>query len=164
MNFSREPHYFVKLIKIRFTHWRDQGTVARTPAFEKQLAYWNSRVGVLSREAADLAAHRAHADSVWLQNSLARITVELQRVEAERTLLLTTEAAERNDASNAREHKRVGTFGYQILDDAGIRVIRVVDEGGNDLPETAVYFYEVVDFPALPAWAMQDGRALRSIW
>ena len=135
----------------------------RTPAFQRQLAYWNARVGVLSREAADLGVQRARADSEGLRKSLARINADLQKVEAERTLLLTAEAGERNVANGeAHEHKKVGTFGYQILDDAGTRVIRVLDEGGNDLPEKAVFSYELVEDPPLPGGAMKDGRALES--
>ena len=148
----------MKFIKIRFTAWRDEGAARRTPAFQRQLAYWNARVSVLSREAADIAVERAHADSDVLRKALAGINADLQKVEAERMLLLFAEAAERN-VGEAHDRKKVGTFGYQILDDTGTRVIKVVDEGGNDLPETAVYSYEVVDVPALPAWAMKDGRA-----
>ena len=143
----------MKLLKIRFTHWRDQGAAPRTPASQRQLDYLTNRVGVLSREAADLEARRAHADNVGLQQSIARINTELQNCEGQRTLLLYEEWAERQVAHDAaRKHKRVGTFGYQILDDSGTRVIRVVDEGGNDLPDKAVYAYELVEIdPPMPA-------------
>ena len=150
----------MKLIKIRFTHWRDGDATARTPASQRQLDYLAARVGVLSREAADLESQRAHADNVGLQKSIARINADLQNLEAERMLLLHAEAAERSVAyGGARKHKKVGTFGYQILDDSGTRVIKVVDEGGNDLPDKAVYIYELVE--PMPA-SMKDGRATES--
>ena len=153
----------MKLLKIRFTHWRDQGAGARAPASQRQLDYLDTRVGVLSREAADLEAWRAHGDNVGLQKAIAKINADLQNVEAQRALLLYEEWAERNVAHNAaRKHRKVGTFGYQILDDFGTRVIRVVDERGNDLPENAVYAYELVETdPPMPA-TMTGDRASES--
>ena len=152
----------MKLIKIKFTHWRDRGAGPRTPASQRQFDYFATRVGVLSRAAADLqAAERTHADNTGLQKSIARINADLQNVEAERTLLLLQEAAERSVACvAARQHKRVGTFGYQILDESGTRVIRVVDEAGNDLPDKAVYSYELAEIDRPMAATMKGSRAV----
>ncbi|HKQ24822.1 MAG TPA: hypothetical protein VJT81_10315 [Burkholderiales bacterium] len=70
-----------------------------------------TRVGVLSREAADLEARLTQADNAGLRQSIARINADLQNVEGQRTLLLYEELAERKVAHDAaRKHKKVGTF------------------------------------------------------
>ena len=80
---------------------------------------------------------------------------------AERAHLLSVEAAAAQaETRAARENKKIGTFGYQVLNDVGTHVGYIVDEAGNHLPAKAVYAYEVVDDnPPLPEWAMKDGRA-----
>ena len=154
----------MKLLKIRFTHWRDQGAAPRAPAVQRQLDYLVTRVGVLSREAADLETWRSHADNAGLRQSIAKINANLRDLEGQRTLLLYEEWAEREAAHDAaRKHPKVGTFGYQILDNSGTRVIRVMDEGGNDLPENAVYAYELVEIdPPMPSGAMAGALESRA--
>jgi hypothetical protein len=105
--------------------------------------------------AARITEELAHADSEMLQKSLARINAEMQTIEAGRTLLFATEKAEFDaEARAAREHKKAGTFGYQVLNDAGTEAVKIVDDTGNDLVVDALIAHEVVDDdPPLPAWA-----------
>lgn len=145
----------MKLVKIRFTAWRDKSAAPRPPALQQQLDHWTTRINILTVAAARIREQQATADSEALQESVARITADLQKIDDERTPLLSAEEAVADAAARAaREHKKVGTFGYQVLNDAGTHVGYIVDEAGNYLPAKAVYSYEVVDDdPPLPAWA-----------
>lgn len=141
----------MKLVKIRFTAWRDQSSSPRSRALQEQVDAGTARVSLLSSAAAQIKVEQAHADSEMLQKSIARITVEQEKIDAARTLLL---ADEEDTARAASQHEKAGTFGYQVLNDAGTHVGYIVDEAGNHLPANAVYSYEVVDDdPALPVWA-----------
>ena len=95
---------------------------------------------------------QSHTDSDILKKSLSRILTEQQKIEDERALLLTAEA---NLAKvSAREHEKVGTFGYQVLDDSGTNAGYFVDEAGHSLPPHVAYTYDVVnDNSPLPDWA-----------
>jgi len=148
----------VKLVKIRFTAWREH-TSPRSPALQEQINACAARITVLSSAAARMRDEQAHADSKMLQNSLARITDELQKIEATRTSLLAAEEAEFKAAARIEsENERVGTFGYQIFNKAETYIAMIVDEAGNYLPARAVYTYEVVDEnPPRPTWA-KDGK------
>ena len=147
----------VKLIKIRFTAWRDQGAAPRSPVFQDQLDFWTKRLRELSVAAARIKGEQAHADNEMLQNSLAEITADRAKIDAERTLLLSIEeAAAEAETLAARKHKKAGTFGYQVLNETGNGVAMILDEAGDYLPAQAVYRYEVVDTdPPLPAWAKE---------
>jgi hypothetical protein len=145
----------VKLVKIRFTAWRDQPDEPRSPAFQQLLDDWTTRINLLSVAAARIKEQREHANSEALQKALGRISAELQKIDDERTPLLFAEEAVADAAARAaREHKKIGTFGYQVLNDPGTHVGYIVDEAGHYLPPKAVYSYEVVDDdPPLPSWA-----------
>lgn len=148
----------VKLTKFRFTTWRDQPAPPRSPAGQTQLDYWTTRISVLTSAAAQINEQQIHADSETLQKSRVRINADLQKIDAERTALLSAEEAEANAAARAaRAHKKVGTFGYQVLNEIGTVVEKLVDEAGNGLPAEAVFSYEVFDHhPPLPAWAEKE--------
>ena len=145
----------MKLIKIRFTSWRDRSAAPRSPAFQEQLDAWTTRVSVLSDATARIKEQQAHANIQALQKSLARIAAELQKIDDERTLLISAEeAAAEAELRAASGREKAGIFGYQVFNDAGTHVKKLVDEDGNDLPAEAVFSYEVVDDdPPLPAWA-----------
>ncbi|HKQ25167.1 MAG TPA: hypothetical protein VJT81_12065 [Burkholderiales bacterium] len=145
----------MRLIKIRFTSWRDRSVAPRAPAIQEQLDAWAKRVSALSAAVAHIKEQEVNANIEALQKSLARIAADVQKIDDERALLLSAEetAAEAEQRAAGR-HKTAGTFGYQVLNDAGTHVARLVDEAGNDLPAQAVFSYEVVDdHPPLPAWA-----------
>ena len=135
------PAYFTKLVKIRFTAWSDQPVVSRPAALQRQLDYWNTRVSVLSSEAEAISAGCDNANSDALQNSLATVAAALQRIETARASFLCAESS----THEANAHYRVGTIGYQVCNDWGTHVLRVVDEVGGDLPETAVFSYAIVE-------------------
>ena len=99
------------------------------------------------------------ADCEALQKQVTAISAEMQKINAGRTLLRVTEkAAAKVAACVASQHKKAGTFGYEVLDETDNRVSMVLDEYGNDLPAKAVYPFEVVDTdPPLPARA-KDGN------
>lgn len=147
----------VKLIKIRFTSWRDRSVASRSPAFQEQLDAWAKRESALSAAVAHIKEQEINANIETLQKSLARIAADVQKIDDERTLLLSAEeAAVEAEARAASKHEKAGTFGYQVFNDAGTHVTKIVDEAGNDLPAQAVFSYEVVDdHPPLPAWAKQ---------
>ena len=101
------------------------------------------------------ALEQAQVESEMLQKSLARVNAELATIDAEWTQLLSAEKAEADAATRAAsEYVKAGTFGYQVWNDAGTHLTKLVDEAGNDLPGIASYSYEVVDDnPPLPSWA-----------
>ncbi|HKQ24363.1 MAG TPA: hypothetical protein VJT81_07995 [Burkholderiales bacterium] len=144
----------MKLIKIRFTSWRDRSVPPRTIEFQAQLDALTMREGALIAASARARAEQEH-DGQLLQRSLARVNDDLQTIDAQRTFLLSAEeAAAEAETRASTEHPKVGTFGYQVLDETGSRVAMVVDEAGNHLPARALYTFEIVDEnPPLPAWA-----------
>ena len=135
------PAYFTKLVKIRFTAWSDQPVGSRPAALQRQLDYWNTRVSVLPSEAEAIAAGWENANSDGLQNSLATVAAALHRIETARASFLWADS----NTHEASAHYRVGTIGYQVCNDWGTHVLRVVDEVGGDLPETAVFSYAIVE-------------------
>ena len=143
----------MKLIKIRFTSWRDESGASRSLVFQQQIGSLTTQIGVLSTEAAHIRQEQAHGTIEAEQKSLAGIAADIEKFDDERTLLLAAEeAVAEPETRAAREHNKTGTFGYQVLNDSGAG--DVVDEAGNHLPEEAVYSYEVVDEnPLLPEWA-----------
>ena len=145
----------MKLIKIRFTGWRDKPDPSRSTDLQRKLDAWMGREHVLRGAALRVRQKQAMADSEVLKMQFAAITTEIDSIHAVRQPLIDAEAAAVEQAQAALlQHKKAGTFGYQVLNDAGTEVVKIVDEAGNDLPATAVYSYEVVDDdPPLPAWA-----------
>ncbi len=145
----------MRLVKIRFTSWRDRSVASRSPAIQEQLDAWTKRVSALSAAVAHIKEREVNANIEALQKSLARIAADVQKIDDERTLLLSAEeAAAEAEVRAAGKHAKAGTFGYQVLDDAGTHVTKIVDDAGNDLPAQAVFSYEVVDDrPPLPVWA-----------
>ncbi len=145
----------MRLIKFRFTAWRDQPAAPRSPAIRRQIEYWTARMSVLTSAAAQISEQQIHADSEALQKSRLKIAADLQKIDADRTALLSAEEAALDTATRAaRVHKKVGTCGYEVLNEIGTLVEKVVDEAGNLLPAGAVFSYEVFDhYPPLPAWA-----------
>ena len=149
----------LKLIKIRFTSWRDTATAPRSPQLQQRLDAWITRLSALSAAAVHMKEEQAHGDSKILRSALARVAADLEKIDAERALLLSVERAETEAGTReAREHKKAGTFGYRVFSDAGNQIPKIVDESGNDLPPDAVYTFEEVDTdPPLPEWA-KDGK------
>ena len=147
----------MKLIKIRFTSWRDQSPEPRSPTVQAHLDALITRLSVLSAAAARIKDEQILVDSEMLQKSLARVNTELATIHAEWTQLLFAEKTEAHAATRAAsEYVKAGAFGYQVWNDAGTHLTKLVDEAGNDLPEKAVYSYYVVDNdPPLPEWAKQ---------
>ena len=145
----------MKLIKIKFTAWRDQREASRSLEFQKQLDEWAGHERVLNGAAVRVRQQQATADSEVLKMQIAAITKEINNIHASRQPLLDAETStiKRAEAALLR-HKKVGTFGYQVLNSAGTEMIKIVDESGRDLPAEAVYAFEVVDtYPSRPAWA-----------
>ena len=145
----------VKLVKIRFTAWRDEREAPRSSDLQRKLDAWAGREHVLRGAALRVRQQRATADSEILKMELVALTTELQNIDAVRQPLIDAEVAEIERAQAALlKHKKVGTFGYQVFNDAGTEVAKIVDESGNDLPAKAVFAYEIVDtYPLLPQWA-----------
>jgi len=145
----------VKLIKIRFTSWRDRSVASSSPALQEQLDDWTKRESALSAAVAHIKEQEVNVSIEALQKSLGRIAADVQKIDDERTLLLSSEeAAPEAETRAASGDEKTGTFGYQVFNDGGTHVTKLVDEAGNDLPAQAVYSYEVVDdHPPLPEWA-----------
>jgi len=150
----------VKLIKIRFTAWRDKSVPPRPTAIQEQLDAWTERKSALAIAAARVKTDPANAAIEGPQRLLARIAAELRKIDAESAVLLAAEeAAADAEAHAASKHEKAGTFGYQLLDETGNRVAMVVDEAGDSLPTQAVYSFEVVDDnPPLTDWAKKIVR------
>lgn len=149
----------VKLIKIRFTAWRDKPGATRSTDLQRKLDAWMGREHVLRGAALRVRQKQAMADSEVLNMQFAAITTELDSIHAVRQPLIDAEVVAVEQAqAGLLWHKKVGTFGYQVLNDAGTEAVKIVDESGNDLPAQAVYAFEIVDpDPPLPEWA-KKGR------
>ncbi len=143
----------MKLIKVRFTAWREKSVSSRPSAIQQQLDAWRTRRIALTTAAARVKADRSPGES--LKNLLGRIAAELRNINADRKFLLSAEkAAAEAEAHAASKHARAGTVGYLIMDGVGVSAAMVVDEAGDYLPEEAAYSFEVVDDnPPLPEWA-----------
>ena len=149
---------FVKLIKIRFTAWRDDREAPRSSDLQAKLDAWAGREHVLRGALLRVRQKQAGTASEVLNMEFDAIATELYNIEAVRQPLIDAEVAEVEQAQAALlKHKRVNTFGYQVFNDAGTEVVKIVDESGNDLPAKAVFAYEVVDTGPLPQWA-KKGR------
>lgn len=144
----------MKLIKIKFTAWRDDREAPRSSDLQRKLDAWMGREQVLRGAALRVRQQLAAVASEVLKMELLALTTELQNIDSVRQGLIDAEVAEVEQAQAALlQHKNVGTFGYQVLNDAGTHVGYIVDEAGNHLPTNAVYAFEVVDpDPPLPQW------------
>lgn len=145
----------MKLVKIRFTAWRDKHAAPRSIPLQRRLDDWAAREHVLQHTAARVQEVRSKADSETLRMQFTALTTELGNINVQRQPIIDAKATAIERAQTAMlVHPMVGTFGYQVLNDAGTEVMKIVDAAGNDLPEKAVYAYEVADNrPPLPAWA-----------
>ena len=144
----------MKLIKIRFTAWRDEREAPRSSDLQRKLDAWAGRERVLRGALLRVRQQQAAAASKILNMEFDAITTELYNIEAVRQPLIDAEAAEVEEAqATLLKHKRVNTFGYQVFNEVGTEVAKMVDESGNDLPAKAVFAYEIVDIdPPLPEW------------
>ena len=149
----------MKLIKIRFTAWRDKSVPPRPAAIQQQLDAWTERKMALILATERVKEDPAHAGIEGPKKLLARIARELRKIDTQRTALLSDEEAVADaDTHAASKHEKAGTFGYQVLAEPDYRVAMIVDEFGDYLPANAVYSFEVVDEdPPLPQWA-KDGK------
>ena len=133
----------MKFVKIRFTTWRDQGAAPPAREIQEQHDEFSARMNLLAANAARMKKKR-DGNSQEDQKSVDGIAAEKAAADAE-------ECA-------SRTHKKVGTFGYQLLDETGTRILLVLDEAGDYLSAQALYTCEVVDEnPPLPEWA-KEGR------
>lgn len=157
----------MKLIKIRFTEWREK-PFTRSAATEKKLDEIDTQERVKRAELIaarqlieDAGERNLPADSP-LRAGVAAIAAELQQLaDRRRKVLEAEEQAAREAAEAARNHERVGTFGYQVLNNAGTAVVKEVDADGNDLPAGVTYGSEVVDTnPKPPKWAKEAAPAI----
>lgn len=157
--YTTEKSRLLKLVRIRFTSWREQSSARRSLALQKKLEALANREVELRAAAASITTDRAQAESVMRQNLLTRSAADLKTIETERAFLVSAEEAVAEvETQKATEHEKAGTFGYQIFNRAGTSIAMIVDEAGNHLPAKAVYTYEVVDEnPPRPAWA-KDGK------
>lgn len=153
----------MKLIKIKFTAWRDDAT---TVPPELQAA--NDKLAGLAQRKQEIHAYAARDQELQAVQKTVEITerltaavVELDNVEtARKAMVAAQEAAATAAVLDMKNHARARTFGYQVLTEDGSTVTAIVDEAGAALPAGAVYEYEVVDAdPALPAWANVKGPA-----
>ena len=144
----------MKLVKIRFTTWRDQSVAPRAREIQERHDEFSTRMNLLAANAARIK-YKRDGNAEEDQKSLAGIAADRDSLETGRRALLSSEeAASAAEIAAARAHKQVGTFGYQVLDETGSRVAMVVDEAGDYLPAQALYTYEVVDEnPPPPEWA-----------
>ncbi len=149
----------MKLIKIRFTAWRDHSVAPRAKDIQERHDEFSTRMTLLAATAARIKYKHAEGNAKEDQESLAGIAAERKSLDARRVALLSAEkVAADAEVRTARAHKKVGTFGYQVIDETGSRVAMVVDEDGDYLPAQAVYSFEVVDDnPPPPEWA-KDGK------
>lgn len=148
----------MKLIKIRFTRFRD-AALGRSAATQKQLDDLNAAEGSIRGEIVELKELQEVSPSDDGAARLATLAKELAGVFASRKVILGGEELAAADAADkARNHKRAGTFGYQVISDDG-RVEKVVDDKGQDLPAGCHYGSEVVEVdPSLPAWAKTKAK------
>jgi hypothetical protein len=149
----------LKLVKIRFTAWGDKRAAPRATALQRQLDDWAAREDVLQHAAARVQELRSKADSEALRMEFTALTTELANINAQRQPIIDAETVAAQGAQVAMlNHTMVGTFGYQVWNDAGTGVVKIVDDAGNDLPVEAVFSYDIVDDnPTPPAW-LKKGR------
>ena len=150
----------MKLMKVEFIEWRDPPTKNRladseieiatrrvAEAGQRELAVRSELIEV--KELLTVAETRALLDR--RESLLRQLDTSLQ---ARRSALYAESAAATDAIHSMKSHARVGTFGYQVLDDELTEMAELVDADGNSLPEGAVYGYRIVDqAPPAPTWA-----------
>ena len=147
-------------MQVQFTEWRDAPNpgallVSEADAAGQTLAALSARECEVRADIAQTEALLKQDDSDELRAVLAGNLVEMDNVSAARKAALAAQSAAGEAAYAAsKAHARVGSLGYQIIDEAAGVVLKLLDADGADLPEGAVYGYQIVDQkPALPAWA-----------
>lgn len=151
----------MKLMKIEFTEWRDPPAPAARRAISEVEAATKRVAEIVQREAglrAELAEVKGLLELGQTQSMLDRRAALLEQLEAalkaKAAARAAVEAAADLETQAIRAHARVGSAGYQVLNEEGTAVVQVVDADGNDLPEGAVYGYRITDqAPSRPAWA-----------
>lgn len=147
----------MKFIKVRFTEWRDgaQPPDDEVAAAQGKLTELNARDAVVRADLAHTETLLESVSSEVLRDRLAGHAVEADNIYVARKAALSALEAAGNAAHAAmKTHARVGTFGYQVIDEAQMKVVSLLDAGGNALPAGAVYGCEVADAnPPAPSWA-----------
>jgi hypothetical protein len=154
----------MRFMKVEFTEWRDPVLIGR----DTELSVASGRVAeAAQREAtarigiAEIRELRALADSQELLEQEEAAKVVLANLLKARRAAVTAEEAAGDAATVAmKSHARVGTIGYQVINEEN-EVVRLADRDGADLPAGAVYGYRIIDTdPApLPQWALDEQAA-----
>jgi hypothetical protein len=149
----------MRYIKIAFSAWRDGAAQATTEldAAAQKLAAIDERRRVVMAEAAHVQSLQKISDGAVLRDRAETAVAELDNIEMARRAALDAQSAAGLAAmAAAKSHKLVGSFGYQVVNDAA-EVVGLVDERGQALPAGAVFEYSVIDAaPPVPAWAPKE--------
>lgn len=145
----------MNLLKIVITEWRDASSgagLAEVDAAQDKLQELSAREREVRADLAHAEALLTRVKSVDLADRMAQHVMELDNLHVARKAALAAEAAAGNAVQSAmRAHPMVGSFGYQVLNDAATQVVDLVDATGAALPAGAVYGYALVDGePATP--------------
>lgn len=136
--------------RIKITAWRDR--VERQPA-----ALRNAEIGQVEAQIAELTRQletdraRKGVDAAHLKT----LETALAEVTLKRAATMTDEEMKAlGTAAAAGLHPMVNREGYQVVDEAAGRVLKLVDADGNEFPPDAAIEYELVDARApAPPWA-----------
>ena len=150
----------MKLIAIQFTEWRDPGdtthvavetaskasaaAVAKLTSLKSQIGQQDELLKIAQSTAVDAKRSELAAQLPGVVDEIAAARAAEQQAEADAMAAI-------------KKHPMVGKTGYQVLDDAGETVLKVVDADGNDLPDGVVYGYvftAAVADNALPSWGI----------
>ena len=142
----------MRFVKIRFTAWGDRRKSASWSHHAPDAS--TAREKVLRGAVRRLRKLQIQAKSEILHMALNALARELGNIHAARQRI----AARKTTAVQLKDlvdpHKKVGTYGYQVLNPVGSQVLKIVDQSGKDLPADAMYAFEVSDDdPPLPDWA-----------
>jgi len=156
----------MKLMKVRFTEWRDAparahagDTGSELEVASRHVADCTQREIALRAQLGELKGLIEIADTQPLRDRRTALAIELDAaLRARRAALSAEHSAGEVVRLAMKAHPKVGSDGYQVLNDEGTEMLRVVDAAGKDLPASAVYGYEIIDqAPPLPAWATAGG-------
>lgn len=151
--------------KIEFIEWRDPPAADRS-AVPAEVAAAQAQLAAVAKRRAEVGADVAHTETLLAKvkseqaaSRLAGLVMELDNLhQADKASRAALEAAGIAAERAMREHPRVGTTGYMVIDTDRGELVKVVDDAGADLPAGVVYGYRVTDAePAPPAWA-QGGK------
>ena len=152
----------MQFIKVRFTEWRDAPAPINVKAPVSEADAAAGQLALLAEREAEVRGDIAHAESLLkianseqLRERLAGHIMEMDNLYISRKAALAAQAsAGEAQMSAMKAHARVGSLGYQVIDEAAMKVLALVDADGAALPAGAVYGYEVIDpNTAPPAWA-----------